>query len=39
MNEGTDHLLLDLCADPELMIAQDSVTKDPLLDSKTSDAP
>lgn len=37
MNEETDTLLLDVCADPELMIAQDSITKDPLLDTKTTD--
>jgi hypothetical protein len=37
MNEENDTLLIDLCADPELTIAQGTVTKDPILDTKTTD--
>ena len=39
MNKENDTLLVQLCADPELMIRQDSVTKDPAADIKQTDVP
>lgn len=38
MNEEDDTLLHEICADPDLMMDQDTVTKDPLSD-KISDQP
>ena len=37
MNQESDTLLADLCVDPELSSQQDTVTKDPIGDTKTSD--
>lgn len=35
MNEENDTLLHEICADPDLMINQDTVTKDPASDKNT----
>lgn len=37
MNDNTDILLHEICADPELLIKQETVTKDPQADFKTTD--